>query len=357
QVNLGLLREALADVVDVEFESPDEICVALLDDVGGVVARSLAGFEAEWRRPFVSTEINEVLPRWEVAAYLVNPGAIGEVAKLARLRLGLTVVAVLAAIGVGGLLIFLDYRRQEMEARQKTDFVSNVSHELKTPLTSIRMFSDLLGGEGAVDDGKRRRYAEVIQGEAGRLTRLINNVLDFSRLERGTREFERRETDLVRLVRETVEHYRPGLEKAGFTVELELSEVEAEIRGDADALAQVVVNLLSNAEKYGGGESNEVRVELVVSAGAGKVEVRVCDRGGGVGRGVQRKMFERFFRAEASLNCGIQGSGLGLTLARQIARAHGGDVSYRERDGGGSVFVLELPLANRSEAVGRVVLE
>jgi len=248
------------------------------------------------------------------------------------------------AIGVGSWLIVSDLNRQLTLARQKTDFVSNVSHELKTPLTSIRMFAELLAEDRVADRGKQRSYLNIITSEAARLTRLINNVLDFSRMERGEKKYSLRDCDLAGVVREVAETYRPHLENNGFKFECALPASPISVRGDADALAQVVVNLLSNAEKYSDSRK-EICVEVALRDGPLPcAETKVLDRGLGVPGGSAEKIFEQFYRAHDSLSSGIQGSGLGLTLARQIARAHGGDVIYEPREGGGSCFCLRLPL-------------
>lgn len=321
-----------------------EINVALLDDNARPVAVSNPDSQSNWKRPFVATEIGEALPHWEVAAYLMNPDAIKKAALTARLTLGLLIALLLIAMVVGSFLIVNDLNRQVTLARQKTDFVSNVSHELKTPLTSIRMFAELLAEDRVTERDKQKSYLNIITSEAARLTRLINNVLDFSRLERGEKKYNLGELDLATLVNETVATYRPHLESNGFHLEYKLPATPVAVRGDRDALAQIIVNLISNAEKYSNG-SKEVVVEVSSrSEVAGHIEVRVLDRGPGVPRGLEEKIFEQFYRVPDSLSSGIQGSGLGLTLARQIARAHGGDVIYSAREGGGSCFALRLPL-------------
>jgi len=345
QLALARLVEGVgAGVSQIEPPLRDEICVALLDDMAKPVALSHPGFHANWKRPFVATEIGEALPHWEVAVYLLNPAKLSQSANLLRLTFGLLIVLLLLAIGAGSWLIVADLNRQLKLARQKTDFVSNVSHELKTPLTSIRMFAELLA-EGRVSDRtKQRSYLGIITAEAARLTRLINNVLDFARIERGEKKYQFQRCDLVSLMRETAEIYRPHLEANGFRFECELPNAEVHVNGDRDALAQVVVNLLSNAEKYSNGQK-EVTLRTRLSAGAPRsVEVSVLDRGLGVPAGSAERIFEQFHRAHDSLSNGIQGSGLGLTLARQIARAHGGDVVYAPREGGGSCFTLRLPV-------------
>ena len=411
QLALPRLIEGLSPLVrDVEPALREEICVALLDDTAKPVVLSQPRFHANWKRPFVATEIGEALPHWELAVYLLNPAKLTQSAQTLRLTLGLLIGVLLAAIGVGSWLIVSDLSRQLTLARQKTDFVSNVSHELKTPLTSIRMFSELLAQGTVTDAAKQRSYLGIITAETARLTRLINNVLDFARIERGEKKYCFQPCDLAGLVRETADTYRPHLEANGFHFACALPESPVLVNGDRDALAQVVVNLLSNAEKY-----SDTRKEIAVSlsaagtrstasvtppqksgtrrtaspptlaaqaspgrcealplspsegeragvrgaslpspaqeqdaAGVGGsfscVEVKVLDRGLGVPSGCGEKIFEQFYRAHDSLSNGIQGSGLGLTLARQIARAHGGDVLYEPHAGGGSCFTLRLPV-------------
>lgn len=340
QLNLARVVEALTNVVQVEPHLRGEICAALLDDAGHPVAVSRPGFLTEWKRPFVATEIGESLPHWEMAVYLLNPAQLNQSARTLRLTFGLLIGMLVLAIGLGSALIVADLQRQLALARQKTDFVSNVSHELKTPLTSIRLFSELLAEGRVAEPEKQRQFLQIITAETARLTRLINNVLDFARMERGEKKYQFASCDLNSLVRETVESVQPLLEKSGFKLTVATPVNPVEVQCDRDALAQVLVNLLSNAEKYSG-TSKEIEVQL--RAGT-TVEVRVLDRGPGVPRGCEEKIFEQFYRANDSLASGIQGSGLGLTLARQIARAHGGEVVYEPRDGGGSCFTLRLPL-------------
>jgi signal transduction histidine kinase len=351
QLNLaGLVESGLRDLVKVTGSLQNEICVALLDDNGRLIARSHPEFDADWKHPFVSTEIGETLPHWEVAAYLLNPALLNQSGKTLTLTLGSLVGLLLVAIGVGGGLLVADLKRQLTLARQKTDFVSNVSHELKTPLTSIRMFSELLAEGRVTDEAKRRSYFAIITTEVARLTRLINNVLDFARMERGEKKFHLENCDLVALTRETITAYHPHLEANGFRFSCEVPAQTCNVLGDRDALAQILVNLLSNAEKYSG-EKKEITLAIEESKRwLGFVEVRIMDRGIGVPPGCEEKIFAQFYRAHDSLSSGIQGSGLGLTLARQIARVHGGDVTYQSRDGGGSCFVLSLPASPPGQA-------
>src|SRR5262249_110412 len=270
----------LAQQVDPELQQ--QVCVALLDDTAKPVALTHPNFHAAWKHPFVATEIGEALPHWEVAVYLLDPAKLTQSARTLKVTLGLLIALLVLAIGIGSWLIVADLNRQLTLARQKTDFVSNVSHELKTPLTSIRMFSELLAQGRIADPAKQQSYLGIITAEAARLTRLINNVLDFARLERGEKKFHLQPCDLAGVVRETADAYRPHLQANGFGFGCDVPEKPVQVNGDRDALAQIVVNLLSNAEKYSG-ERKEINLLLSLkTVSPPAAEVLVEDRGLGV---------------------------------------------------------------------------
>lgn len=344
-IDLPKLSEALRALVRVEPALVNDIAVALLDDNGRPVAVAPPDFTANWKRPFVATELGEALPHWEASVYLLNSAAFTQAARRLSLAVGLLVAALLGAIAAGGWLLYADLRRELTRARLKTDFVSNVSHELKTPLTSIRMFSELLAEGRVSDEQKQRSYLQIIASESARLTRLINNVLDFARMERGEEKYRFESCDISEVVRETVGSYRAHLESAGFSLQCKLPGTPAMARVDRDAIAQVTLNLLSNAEKY----SNEQKVILVEVEEVDRwIQLRVTDHGTGVPESLREKIFEQFFRGDDSLSSSTQGSGLGLTLARQIARAHGGELSYETPSHHGSTFILKLPAEDRA---------
>jgi len=344
QLNLDHVADGLRGLIQAGRARNEDICLAILDDNAKPVVISQNGFQANWKRPFVATEIGDALPHWEAAGYLINPGQLRQTARTAKLTLGLLVAVLMVAIGTGSVLIVRSLDAELKSARQKTDFVGNVSHELKTPLTSIRMFSELLAEGRVADTAKQHSYLQIITAEAARLTRLINNVLDFSRMERGEKKYAFQACDLAEIARTSAETFRPHLESAGFRFETELPAAPVCIRGDADALSQIIVNLLSNAEKYSNGGKEISLLLALKQTPLPHAEIRVLDRGPGVPKGSEEKVFEKFYRAHDSLSSGVQGSGLGLTIARQIAQAHGGDVVYEPRDGGGSCFVVRLPV-------------
>lgn len=343
QIARAALVETLASPI--RRAGNDAVCVALLDERARPVALSRPGFQADWKRPFVAAEIGEVLPRWEVAVYLVDPASLERAATRTRLLVGVLVVLLLLAIGTGSALLVADRLRQIRLARQKSDFVSNVSHELKTPLTAIRMFSDLLLEKASADDEKKLRYLGIISSETARLTRLINNVLDFSRSERGGQKLRKHPLDLRELLEETLAPFRPGLETAGFHITTDFPDDPVTVDADPDALASVLVNLISNAEKY----SPDVR-EIgfhIWREGDASVFLAVEDRGRGIPPGQEEKIFEEFHRALDTLDEGISGSGLGLTITRRVVEAHGGSIRCCNREGGGATFVVQLPVSHR----------
>jgi len=340
-----LWRDALPDNA-----APDYVIALLNDKARPVVTQPPGEKGRDWGRPFVASEIGEALPHWEAALYLMRPQQLQENARGVRRTLVLLIAAALAAIAFGGWAVFADARRQIALAQKKTDFVSNVSHELKTPLTSIRMFAEMMQS-GNADAEKRPQYLRIIVAEAERLTRLINNVLDFARLERKQKRYDFHPLDLHEVIARTWEGHELHLREQGFTTRWQAAPPPYPVRGDDDALAQILVNLLSNAEKYSS-ERKEVEIHSYLTEDS--VHVSVLDRGSGVPPGEETKIFEAFYRAHDSLASGIQGSGLGLTLAQRLAKEHGGEITYQAREGGGSNVTLRLPLttiaANRTRS-------
>ena len=331
----------LADYGGGASSTAPEHIIALLDDKARPVATLPVGAAAlDWKRPLVASEIGEAFPHWEAAIYLAKPGALAENARGVYRTIAFLIAGAIGLIAIGGWLVVSDVRRQLALAQQKTDFVSNVSHELKTPLTSIRMFAELMHARPQTPE-KQSQFLRIISVESERLTRLINNVLDFAKLERKQRHFDKKPVELHEVIARVWESHEVHLQEAGFTTSWTAAAAPYHITGDADALSQVLVNLLSNAEKYSG-ERKEV--ELHTWLDDGFIHIGVLDRGTGVPRGDEQKIFEAFYRAHDSLSSGIQGSGLGLTLAQQIAAAHDGRIDYEPREGGGSRFTLRLPL-------------
>src|SRR5438094_8377697 len=226
-------------------------------------------------------------------------------------------------------------------ARLKSDFVSNVSHELRTPLALIRLYAETLELGRITTKEKKHQYYRIIRKESERLTALINNILDFSRIEAGHKEYEFRETDIADLVRNTLDSYRYQIEQQGFALEESIDSDLPAVRVDQEAIARALVNLVNNALKYSQDEKY-LGVKLYRDNGAVKLEV--ADKGIGIARRDQGKIFEKFYRAGDPLVHNTKGSGLGLSLVRHITEAHGGEIEVETYQGTGSKFIMCLTI-------------
>jgi signal transduction histidine kinase len=339
-IDAGSFRERIIGSLT-NIYSPVRI-LTVLDETGSplIVPRGQDG--RDWREPFVAIEISELLPRWESAAYLTRTDAISSRARATTLVMWILILILFVSILAGSVLVLRSAYAEVRLARQRTSFVANVSHELKTPLTSIRMYAEMLRDGRQQDADKQKHYLDIMTAEAERLTRLINNVLDFSRIERGEKRYNMAPCDLVALTRDVVESQRARLEAGGFEVVLTTRAGRMAVNADDEAVKQAVVNLLSNAEKY----SPEVKkIEIEVGPDGGYAAVSVSDRGAGIPPAEVANIFDEFYRVDDTLTSEVKGAGLGLTIARKIIADHGGDISYAAREGGGSIFRIVLPAA------------
>jgi signal transduction histidine kinase len=302
-------------------------------------ATELVGFGPRADGEPVEVSLAPALPHWTLRMWRGRDSAAGAGGFVA---LGALMLAVLmASVFGGGALLMRDARRQRRDALQKTSFVSNVSHELKTPLTSIRMYAELLQEKRVDDPARAEKFLGIIVSESKRLSRLVSNVLDFSRLEQGRKRYSPERIRLDAAVRDVVESMKEALAAYGLEVmcAAEASGIEAVV--DRDALSQVLVNLLDNAGKYAAsGGAAEVRV---LRGAEGAAEIRVFDRGPGIAPEKAKRIFDKFYRADDATTSSAGGCGLGLGLARLLMRGQGGDVRWEPREGGGSCFVVTLP--------------
>lgn len=246
-------------------------------------------------------------------------------------------------MAVGMFFTYRNVTRELALAKLKSDFVSNVSHELRTPLALIRLYAETLELGRIATPAKQHEYHEIIRKESERLSSLINNILDFSRIEAGKKEYNFRDTDVADLVRSTLESYRYEIEQNGFQFEQKIDDNVPPLRVDREAIARSVLNLVNNAVKYSATDKY-LRVSLYRSNGS--VNLEVVDHGIGIPPSEQPKIFEKFYRVGDPLVHNTKGSGLGLSLVRHIVRAHNGDVTVESTPGKGSKFVITLPVQN-----------
>jgi signal transduction histidine kinase len=293
----------------------------------------------------LTVAFGEALPTWRVALY--QPDGVSPVSGVRRQAMLFTaafaLLLVVIALGLGAT--YRVVRRESEMARLKSDFVANVSHDLKTPLSLIRMFGETLELGRAPDEATRREYYAVITRESERLTRLIDNVLDFSRIESGRQRYDIAPHPVEPVVHDVMEAFRYPLAQRGFKVDMVVAPALPDVPMDPAAVKQALGNLVDNAIKYSG-----ERRRLVVTARAegDRVAIEVADEGIGIPAVEAERIFEKFYRIGRSETQGSRGSGVGLALVKHIAEAHGGRVGVESRPGEGSRFTLYLPVAQSS---------
>ena len=318
--------------------------IAVLDHEGRTVYSRAPIGDAQ---RVLSVSFRETLPDWRLAVYQAS-GAAPRLAVRRQVMLLTGAFGVLLVVIVAGIVTTWRLMRRETEmARLKSDFVANVSHDLKTPLSVIRMFGETLEMGRVTDEGRRQEYYRVITRESERLSRLIDNVLDFSRIESGRQTYEMTPTSVEPLIRGTLEAFTYPLAQQGFKVEMSVTPDLPEVVMDAEAVGQALANLIDNAIKYSGDE-RALTVDARVVEGC--LAIAVTDRGVGVAPAEHAKIFEKFYRVGRSDTQGRRGSGVGLALVRHIAEAHGGDVTVESTPGEGSRFTLRLPVVPERNA-------
>ena len=322
----------------------DELAVTVQDGGGNSPVR--VG-DAEGRDVTATARLGFVFTDWTMALY--TPRASPQQLARAGFVFNVSLAGLLALALIGGVALALRAANRAVKlSTMKSDFVSNVSHELRTPLASIRVFGELLRLGRAQDPGKVREYGEYIEAESRRLSRLIDNILDLSRIESGRKEYRFVETDVRELVAGVIRTFEVRLSREGFRIAFDdPGESLAPLTADPDAISQAFHNLLDNAVKYSGA-SKEVAVSL--AAANGSVVIAVKDFGIGIAPDEQRKVFDRFHRVGTGLVHDVKGSGLGLAIVRHIVQAHGGTVEVESQPGRGSTFTMMLPVDRRESA-------
>jgi signal transduction histidine kinase len=295
---------------------------------GSPVEERTYRYDHRFAEPFTSVAVTATLHR--------VPELVGNEARSIRLL----AAVLLLAITVGGLGLYRAVQTQLEYARRRNDFVAAVSHELKTPLTTIRMYAEMLRDGMVPTPEKQRAYHHTITMESDRLGRLISNVLELARLERGGLQPTTLVGQLEPVVHDAVEVVRPHAQQSGFRLEVHAEPDLPPVQIDPDALTQIVVNLVDNAVKFSG--SGERRIELHLRERQGRVQLSVRDHGPGVPQSQLRKVFEPFWRGERELTRRTRGTGIGLALVRGLAQRMGGQVWARNHPEGGFEITIGL---------------
>ena len=342
-VELELMTFLSRLIADFPKTRQPHTAIVLTDGNGAPLHRSGAAAMDDNITPLAKIGVSQHLPHWEISVF-AHADALGS--GTGFMVIALTLVGILmAAILSGGILITRLTLSKIRDARRKTSFVASVSHELKTPLTSIRMYGELLQSGRIRDKTKQDNYLKVIVSESQRLTRLINNVLDFGKLEQGRKQYRPTRFDPARFLSDLVRDQSIRIQEKGLETILEIPPGEFRVTTDRDALEQTILNLLDNALKYAG-DGRFIRFALERTADR-NILIRISDDGPGIDATLKEKIFEKFYRVDDSLTAAQPGSGLGLSIARQMLRDLGCDLTLETNPANnattGCCFTIRIP--------------
>ncbi len=336
EMDLAHVRRDLLPSLIADLPLPPGVATSVLDAEGELVAGATGP-----RGPELAKDtLGDALPFYHPVVFLEDPDLLSRQTESTRRLHQWIMIASITGILAAGWFVGRTVAGELKVAKLKSDFLSNVTHELKTPLTSIRMFVEMLEEGRVKDDAERREYLGIISREADRLTGLIQRVLDLARFEgKKSDVLKLAPTNLGRLARDTAELFRLRMGEGAAELQVSIPDDLPATMLDQGALQEVLLNLLGNAFKYGG-----KNITLTVAARGGVVTIIVEDDGIGISEEDQKRVFEKFYRADESLARRVEGSGLGLALVHQIVRAHKGKIRVRSGKGQGSTFTVTLPL-------------
>ncbi len=325
-------------------------------DGGGSISELLRGMAPGFRAkdlpvsgesrssPVYLQALPEPLDAYQLGAFLPGIDPIGE-ATFRNTLIYSTLMGIFLALVIFGVVLTARFVHREMKLSQlQTDFVSNISHELRTPLTSIRMFIETLQMDRVRDEEELRECLTIIAEESERLTRMIERILGWARMEAGRRIYRMKTTPVEEIIDETMTAFRTQGIQSRVEIERHIDPDLPSVHVDSAAITEAILNLLNNALKYTG---REKKIKIKAYRHKGMVAIEVIDNGIGIGAIDRKRIFDRFYRADALLSRKTEGSGLGLTIVRHIVEAHGGRILVDSEVGEGSRFTILLPVESR----------
>ena len=289
----------------------------------------------------ISSVFPSYLPSWSLILSGKSPGIMTAFFSASH---GIFIyIFLLIVIGLAmGLFFTMHIINKELAlSKMKSDFISTVSHEFKSPLTSIRQMSEMLFNERIKKESRKKEYYEIMLEQSERLSHLIDNILDFSKIEEGEKVFRFENTDLTESIDHVTSVFQKSVANEGFSVSSSIPQILPELQVDKEAIQQVLYNLLDNAYKYSG-ESRII--EVIAEATGDSVKISIKDHGIGILHDDQNKIFDRFFRGGNELTRSVKGSGIGLTIVKRIIEAHNGTVSLESTPGKGSTFTVSITM-------------
>jgi len=334
--NMNKLVSEIADFAS-NLSSLSRVMIRISDKNN---AEMFSNYKEKTRTPDYVEAILPGVLNWKLYTYKEGTE---ELRKAIRMRATMTIsmIAILFICIIGGVAFLIYSIRKETQlSNMKSDFVSTVSHEMRTPLTTIRMIGEMLQMGEVKGKEMHDEYYDTITSETERLTRLINNVLDFSRIDRGTKKYNIKQDDIASVIQSTVKAFATYVEPRGYRIILNAEDNIPKVNIDSDALAQAVLNLLDNAVKYSP-VNKEIKVNLYKREDF--VIIDVIDKGEGIKKDNLKKIFKRFYRGEDELTRETKGVGIGLSIVKHIMEAHNGSVTVESNKGEGSAFKLWFP--------------
>jgi signal transduction histidine kinase len=274
---------------------------------------------------------------WTLHVWSASPAE----ASRSRTILLAMMAAMLAFVWGASYFMARAIQREAAVAQLQSAFVAAVSHEFRSPLTTVRQMAEMLDADRVPTEERRHTYYRILAGEAARLQRLVETLLNFGKMEAGAERYRFDDVDAAALVRKVVDDIEPQARDSGKAIEVEGPEMAIRVRADHSALAVALRNLIDNAIKYSPGQPT---VWVRWRAEGTRAAICVVDRGVGVPRSEQRTIFRKFVRGRAAIEANIKGTGVGLSMVQQIVAAHGGEVRVESAPGQGSTFTVLLPV-------------
>ncbi len=320
------------------------------DDSGNTVSgEDISSMASSLPRLSFAGGFEENFPPWKINIYQTDLDSALRQFHMRRAIYIFSVFVVIAALFFGGFLAIRGTAKELKLAKLKSDFVSTVSHEFRTPLMSIRYLAELLQRGRVPDERRKQEYYETITGESERLGRLVENILDFSKIETGLKEYRKKETNISALAAEVASQFRRQAAFKDFKLETEIAENVPKIAVDKEAISRALFNLLDNAVKYSG---ENPQVFMRIRPDADHIIIEIEDNGIGISRNDQQRIFDKFYRSEQALEGNVKGSGIGLTLVDHIVKAHEGKVLLESDPGKGTTVTIQLPLGPHKKTEG-----
>jgi len=328
------VAEKLFRIID-----PESSINAKIEDMNGdlVLSRVITGETGYLAFPFP-----EKFPKWKLLMSENRPGWITTLMKAGSGSYLLAFILIVLLMLLGFVFILYTLTVELRLNKLKSEFISNVSHELKSPLTSIRMMTEMLHHNRVENEKRKAEYYSAMLEESEHLSHLIDNILDFSRIDEDRKKYEFIDLEPDKIIREFLTSIREMIRETGFTVNYSCLQGVSDIRADRNAILQVLHNLVDNAIKFSG-TSRKIDIELV--SGENAMELSVKDYGIGISAKDQDRIFERFYRSRESQRSGIRGSGIGLAIVKKIVEDHGGSLILDSTLGEGSKFTVRIPVS------------